>query len=311
MVAKKKKAIAKKPIPKGEKELVLKDKKTKETPVDKLENEKQLLYERLVPIREQVFALSNVRKERDDLNFKVKKLSDEVRKIKIERDEFNKKVQEEKKLRDEINKQTSGMRKNFSKTFGDQPNRRGVPELQQLRKKVKDMRWEIETRGFNFAEEKKRSAALKILEKQLKKLETYDNARQDVVVKDKDARSHHSLVIEYSKKSEEVHESLILLYEQLKAAREKADAKHNAVVDVIDKIKKMESEHTDDIKRLNEIKDEIKETREEWEDQKLEESQKTAKERATEAFAEFEKGGRVDLRDLQLKFLGDERKRKK
>jgi uncharacterized coiled-coil DUF342 family protein len=306
----KKKSTSKKtktPSPK----LNLKPEKTETTPVNKLENEKTAIYERLEPLREQAVILTSIRKERDILNDRVKKLSEEVRSIKVKRDELNKKVQDEKKKRDSINQEASSLRKGFKQEFGDQPGRRGSSELQNLRKMVKDMRWTIETSGFNFAEEKKRRKKLDELEKRLKSLEKFDNARLGVMKQDKDARSYHSNVIEYSKQSEEVHQSLIVLYENLKQAREKADAKHNLVVEELDKLKKIEADHEDDLNRLNELRGEIRDTRDEWEEQKTEESKKSAKERGAEAFAEFEKGGRVDFRDLQLKFLGEEGKKGK
>jgi len=281
------------------------------TPVTKLEKEKNLIYERLAPVRDQAIVLTGIRQERDILNDKVKLLSEDVRKIKTERDELNKKVQDEKAKRNDINKLASTLRKGFKQEFGEQPIRKGSSELQMLRKKVKDMRWEIETKGFNFAEEKKRCKKLEDLEKRLKSLEKFDTARMDVMQRDKAARTFHSNVLDLSKKSEEVHQTLIGLYEKLKAAREKADFKHNEVVEAIDKLKKIESEHESDIQRLGEIRNEINETREEWEEQKLEETQKSAKERGAEAFEVFEKGGRVDLRDLQLKFLGDDGKKRK
>jgi uncharacterized coiled-coil DUF342 family protein len=291
------------------KEFVVKGKVTADTPVNKLEKEKQAIYERSAPIREQAAVLTSIRKDRDVLNDKVKALSDEVRKVKTERDELNKKVRDEKAKRDDINNQASSLRKVFRSEFGDAPAKKGSFELQKLRKQVKDMRWEIETKGFSFAEEKKRSKVLSELEKKLKKLEKFDNARLSVVKQDKNARDFHSNVIEFSKQSEEVHQKLIGFYENLKQAREKADAKHNEVVEAIDKIKKLEVDHEVDLKRFNEIRDSINDTREEWEDQNLEESKKSAKERSAEAFAEFEKGGRVDLRDLQLKFLGEDKKK--
>jgi|TARA_Y100000034_G_scaffold128408_1_gene182919 uncharacterized coiled-coil DUF342 family protein len=292
-------------------ELKIKPETKETTPVNKLENEKTAIYERLEPLREQAVILTGIRKERDVLNDKVKKLSEEVRAIKVKRDELNKKVQDEKKKRDSINTAASSLRKDFKKSFGDHPGRRGSSDLQALRKQVKSMRWDIETKGFNFAEEKKRSKALSELEKKLKTLEKFDNARLGVLKQDKDARSFHSNVIELSKQSEEVHQSLVVLYEKLKEAREKADAKHNKVVEELDKLKKIESEREDDLNRLNELRGEIRDTRDEWEEQKVEESKKSAKERGAEAFAEFEKGGRVDFRDLQLKFLGEEGKKAK
>jgi phosphoserine phosphatase len=280
-----------------------------DTPINKLDNEKNLIFERLEPLREQAIILIGIRKERDALNDKVKLVSEDVRKIKTERDELNKLVQDEKKKRDDINQQASSLRKVFKKEFGDAPTRRGSSELQMLRKKVKNMRWEIETQGFNFAEEKKRSKVVKDLEKRLKTLEQFDNARMGVVKQDKDARTFHSNVMDLSKKSEEVHQNLVALYEKLKAAREKADAKHQDVVDALDKLKKIEAEHETDLNRLSEIRGQIQESKEEWEVQRVEEGKKSAQERGAEAFAEFEKGGRVDLRDLQLKFLGEEKKK--
>ncbi|MFH1450518.1 MAG: hypothetical protein ABIF92_00875, partial [archaeon] len=110
--------------------------KTDLIPVDKLEKERQLIFERLAPLRDQEIILSNIRKDRDNLNFKVKSLSEEVRKKKSERDELNLKVREEKDKRDQINHAASSLRKDFKSSFGDQPGRRGSSELQTLRKMV-------------------------------------------------------------------------------------------------------------------------------------------------------------------------------
>ncbi|MDP7282729.1 MAG: hypothetical protein QF475_03785, partial [Candidatus Undinarchaeales archaeon] len=67
-----------------------------DTPINKLDNEKNLIFERLEPLREQAIILIGIRKERDALNDKVKLVSEDVRKIKTERDELNKLVQDEK-----------------------------------------------------------------------------------------------------------------------------------------------------------------------------------------------------------------------
>ena len=261
-------------------------------------NEHDAIFAKLQPMRDKNREISQLRMERDSFNNKIRALNKEVKELQKKRDAFNKKVQESKADRDKLNAQTKKIRGSYKDLF-DQNKQTNFRDLER---KVKNIHWQIQTAGMSFENEKK-------LRKQLESMEKLYNAHKVFNDSKKTAETKHSSVLEFSTKSEEIHEELIKLYARIKEVRTQADAKHDEVVSALKAVEEMEETHADDVKRLQELKVRITETKAEKKTKQEEEKQASFKERAKDAMAKFAAGKRVDLRDLQLSFGMEEKKK--
>jgi len=253
--------------------------------------EHDAIFAKLQPLRDKQREISQLRRERDSLNNKVKLLNTEIKALQKERDTFNKQVQTHKSTRNELNERTKKIRDSYQEVF----DQRKDTNFRELEQKVKSINWKIQTAGVSFKEEKK-------LRNQLESLEKVYNAKKVLRDSKKEAETKHRKVLEYSARSEEVHEELVKLYARVKDLREDADVKHEEVITAVKVVEALNAEHADDIKRKEDIKTRIVELKKETKEKREEEKQASAKERAKEAMELFSAGKRVDLRDLQLSF---------
>jgi len=293
----------KKSSPKKSKKKVLAIPIGRDERIDKLVKEREVIFKRIEPIWEHANKVVELRAERDELNNKVKTLSEQARKIKSGRDFYNKRVREEKEKRDVLNKKCSDLRQNSMKKFGDAAKNYDPRYYSNLGRQVKGLRWKIETAGVDFSEERKLRASLDRMEREYESLKDVEDARRGKKGVEEQAKEHHANVVTFSQQSEKAHTELIKIYEGLKQARADANEKHQQVLDEMAKKKKLEDKHAKDIRRLEELKGKIKNTKKRVKEKQKEEVEKTVKERADSAFKDLESGKRVDLRDLQLKFL--------
>lgn len=277
--------------------------------VEKLITEKELVYKRLEPLREQRKKIAELREGRDKLNDSVKALNEKIKKLKDERDSHNVQVKSAKGERDKINEELTAVRKEFTTKFPKVDGRE--PNFSKIKLDVENLRWSIETSGVSYEKEKELRGTLDKLEIVYNGMKKKEDLRRKMKELDRRAREHHNNVLAFSQKSEETHGELVVLYENVKEARAVADDKHQEVVTEIEKLNELEKKHAPDVNRFNELREKIGETKKVEVEKEKKATEKSIKERAEKAFDKFTSGKRVDLRELQLKFIEEEEKAKK
>lgn len=267
--------------------------------MDKLIQEESELSEKLGKVNDIRTESSVFKKERDSLNTKVKELSVNSKKVRTERDSLNKKVKAEKNLRDNLNKRIADLKAQFSKKYG---NRSTSEQYKKLKKQIRDLEWKIETSGVGFEEEKKLRAKLAGLEDEKVAFQEEADSREELKNLERNAKKHHSNVIEFSKKSEQIHEKLVGIYKNLRDEREKANKKHEQFIAKVQELKDFEKGHTADFKRLGTLRSKIKDKQTKVKTVQKQKTETSFRERAEKAYEKFKAGKRVDLKELQIKF---------
>lgn len=255
------------------------------------------------------------RDERDRINAAVKKLREQTQKHRTERDRINAKVQEIKQklgpLFDELDVKNMRLADVEQKLYQEYKSR---PNKDRLQKDLNRIEWEVMTTPtaqmkdredelIDQASNLKRTLdGFKNLEKQEGQKMTYLSDKKATQV---EIRAFREEINALSRQSQEHHEKMIMMYEQVDSEKKKADEAH---VRYIEKI-----EETNSVKKeLDMIMTQIKALREGLRVADLEQvkqrrmsveaRQETMRQ---EAVRKMEAGEKLDFEDLRL-IYGDE-----
>ncbi len=185
--------------------------------------------------RSQLYSLNSQKeeffKELKSSREKVKIILSQIRSLKKERDQFTKQVRETKEERNKLNlavKKKSSAKKEVDqkkKEFFQKSNLQESPS--KLRAMIKSMEEKIETEVIPFSKEKEITKQIKELKAQLNQikelddtLKTINTASLDFAETRKKAEASHQKVQEFANKSQEKHEQINKLYEQLRKIRD-------------------------------------------------------------------------------------------
>lgn len=235
-------------------------------------------------LREQ---LKTIKRERDELNAKMKEKRDELKlafkeldgllaaagKEKNKRDEANKKVSSLKAERDEANKQIAAINKKLaelrSRCKGGMPKK----EYERLRREYERLNWKIQTSPMSKDKEAAMIKKLDELECQIKEYEAAMPLESEIVKIEgelkalrKRADSLHRSLLEASKEGELFHKSMHEAYKKVDEKKAKAkeiekgfveikkcaEEKHKAFIEVLQKLEAIEEKEGIKIKKSKE-----------------------------------------------------------
>ncbi|MCJ7771200.1 hypothetical protein MUP37_06470 [Candidatus Bathyarchaeota archaeon] len=172
--------------------------------------------------------------KRDALNARSRKLWEEVKDLKGQRDELNEKIKKLKEERTKLNTEVIPKRQELEalrKKMDDLPLQTG--NMRFIAKRIEELDWQIQTNSLTPTQEKELISRIKVLEEQMLA------CKENEVIKDKHlllrasfsairiaANSLHEKIVELAKHSQELHEKMLEKIKEAEALKPEADEAH-------------------------------------------------------------------------------------
>lgn len=232
------------------------------------------------------------RKERDELNQKLK----DTLKIALDkrntRDEINKEVHENKELRNQCNEELKKVEWNS-----------GKKEISNIQAEINKIDKTIQTKVLDIRKENELVKRVSDLTKQLKKIQSDEEEEKTATQLKEKSELYHQKVVELSDKAQAVHEEMIEYFNKIDGIREEADGKHqdfinsrNAATAKHEEVKAKLSE----IRKVNKFMDQAKfQSRGRKSEDKADNDLKE-KEEAEEIFQKFKDGKKLTTDEFLL-----------
>lgn len=180
------------------------------------------------------------RKERDELNQKLK----DTLKIALDkrntRDEINKEVHENKELRNQCNEELKKVEWNS-----------GKKEISNIQAEINKIDKTIQTKVLDIRKENELVKRVSDLTKQLKKIQSDEEEEKTATQLKEKSELYHQKVVELSDKAQAVHEEMIEYFNKIDGIREEADGKHQ---DFINSRNAATAKHEEVKAKLSEIR---------------------------------------------------------
>jgi uncharacterized coiled-coil DUF342 family protein len=247
---------------------------TTQTPVDDLYHELNALKEKNAAKRAKINVLrgqiDETLKQRDELNAEVKRVSEEVRKLKAKRDSLNAQVKGLKEKRDALRGVAAQKREALSKLLeqAGHISEQLQGSMSELSKQIKGLEWFIQTTPLSTKAERNLVAKIAALEVGLQKHKGLRNVkdkllrlRVEVGALRLQAQATHDSLTKVAEESEKVHTSMQELVKILVEKRKEADAKHSEYVERSQERRDMVSELRANLERMDKIRTQIGEAK--------------------------------------------------
>lgn len=263
--------------------------------------------------------VKELKKERDELNAKLRskrdsimglyneidKLLKEAKKHKDARDKANQKVSELKKKRDEANKTIADLNKKLGELRGQAGAGMSRRDYEKAKSDYERLNWKMQTSPVSKDKEKAMIRRLEELELQVKEYELTKPAEGEASKLEKDlkkvrkeADSYHNELLKQSEDGEVAHGAMHDIYKKVDAKRDKAKKAEEEFLAVK---KQVDGAHAKFVEVLNELRAEeerlgIARIR----DRKIEAAKlkKEQAEKETDLLSELKKGGVIKTEDL-------------
>lgn len=280
--------------------------------------------EKLESLRNKVKEL---KKERDDLNAKLRskrdsimsyygeidKLLKEAKKFKETRDEANKKVSEAKKKRDESNTKIAELNKKLSEFKGQSGGTMPRREYEKLKEEYEKLNWKMQTSPMSKQRETEMVKRLEQMEVRIREYELLKPAEKEAVGTEKelrrvrkDADAHHARLLKESDDGEKAHGEMHEIYKKVDERREKAQKVEEEFLEVK---KAVDEAHNKFVEALNELRTEEEAlgiVRAKERKVEVEKLKKDQEKKAGDLLDELRKGKVLKTEDLLMLQSGDE-----
>ena len=232
------------------------------------------------------------RKERDELNQKLK----DTLKIALDkrntRDEINKEVHENKELRNQCNEELKKVEWNS-----------GKKEISNIQAEINKIDKTIQTKVLDIRKENELVKRVSDLTKQLKKIQSDEEEEKTATQLKEKSELYHQKVVELSDKAQAVHEEMIEYFNKIDGIREEADGKHqdfinsrNAATAKHEEVKAKLSE----IRKVNKFMDQAKSQSRGRKSEDKSDNDLKEKEEAEEIFQKFKDGKKLTTDEFLL-----------
>ena len=232
------------------------------------------------------------RKERDELNQKLK----DTLKIALDkrntRDEINKEVHENKELRNHCNEELKKVEWNS-----------GKKEISNIQAEINKIDKTIQTKVLDIRKENELVKRVSDLTKQLKKIQSDEEEEKTATQLKEKSELYHQKVVELSDKAQAVHEEMIEYFNKIDGIREEADGKHqdfinsrNAATAKHEEVKAKLSE----IRKVNKFMDQAKSQSRGRKSEDKADNDLKEKEEAEEIFQKFKDGKKLTTDEFLL-----------
>ena len=178
--------------------------------------------------------------KRDKLNEKFKKLRQEIREFKTERDNLNEKVKTLKQQRDEARAKIKAQIeqiKAYNEKIAELKQKTPRENRRELQKEFDDIEWKIQTTPLDMQEEKRLMERVKQLETRLSVYKKIDQhikkislLRKELEPIEADADAAHKELTAIAERSQDIHAKMIAKIAESKNIKSEADSLHDAYV---------------------------------------------------------------------------------
>lgn len=242
--------------------------------------------------------------KRDELNAKVREFVGQANDHRRRRDELNEQVQRHKKLRDEAQLKANewGAKADLLRK---QRMPQGLGQLAMLRKEIKRLEFDHQTKVLTPGKEKALIEEISKLQKRLKEKE--DTIKKDPELREAvenadrlrdQAEKMHQKVAEMAEKAQVEHDSMVKLFANSDDVRKNADDLQAKFVEIKVQADAVHKEYIDSVNRIHEIETQINEMLHKDTEQRKAAETSSSLRKADEIFEKFKRGEKLSTEDL-------------
>jgi len=249
--------------------------------------------------------------KRDALNTRSRKLWEEVRDLKCQRDELNEKIRKLKEERTKLNTEVVPKRQELEalrKKMDDLPLQTG--NMRFIAKRIEELDWQIQTNSLTPTQEKELIGRIKVLEEQMLA------CKENEVIKDKHlllrasfsairiaANSLHEKIVELAKHSQELHEKMLEKIKEAETLKPEADEAHQKFSNLRNQADEAHKSYSEAVANAKAIRLQIRQEQEKEERNRIESAMTGGTEEAIRKFKEKRKITLDEFKILKSKGL--------
>ncbi len=249
--------------------------------------------------------------KRDELNARCRKLWEEVRDLKGQRDELNEEIRKLKEERTKLNTEVVPKRQELEalrKKMDDLPLQTG--SMRFIAKRIEELDWQIQTNSLTPTQEKELIGRIKVLEEQMLA------CKENEVIKDKHlllrasfsairiaANSLHEKIVELAKHSQELHERMLEKIKEAETLKPEADEAHQKFSNLRTQADETHKSYSETVANAKAIRLQIQQEQEKEERSRIESAMAGGTEEAIRKFKEKRKITLDEFKILKSKGL--------
>ncbi len=232
------------------------------------------------------------RQIRDDLNASIKENLSKAIEYRDKRDKTNVEVKKYKKLRDETN--------NKLKAMEWESGRRDIINIE---KEIKKIDKTIETNVLDIRKENELIKKVQDLSKQLQGMHQDEKVQKEAQELKELSESYHSKVVEFSDEAQITHEKMLEYFQKIDGIRTKADEAHNKFIEIKNSASEKHEEVKESlgqIRKINKRLDKVRAKKRNFDNEATSKKNKKEKEHAMDIYQKFKDGKKLNTDELLL-----------
>lgn len=245
-------------------------------------------------------------RRRDELNARVRELVDEAQTHKTARDKLNEAVQEAKAKRETWNRKVSDLLDQLNRQKRKKVPRGGVP-LEKLKRDLRGLEFKQQTSVLAVDKERdlieqmtRLQAEIKEREKQLQEDEEVRKLQEEVDAARETAESRHQEVSRLAEEAQVHHDAMVSLYEQADEVRAEADKAQEEFIKTKMAADERHQAHIDFIREVHDYDKIIHGIRSKDRRSRARTAEVSAKKEAEEIYEKFKNGEKLSTEDLMI-----------
>ena len=242
--------------------------------------------------------------ERDALNSLIRDIRNKISDHKKNRDELNERVRHAKEQRNKLNKSYNETKKQIEAIERERSSASGA-NINNLRKQLRSLENEQMTTAMSPQKEKKIIEAISEMHAKIKEAEDQLNKdpklkkamEEERIIKQK-AEKQHDLVEKLAMRAQEEHESMMNLIKQLDNQVKKVNSIQETIVMTKIEADRVHKEFIECVDKIHDLERQISSTQEKKRKTKKAAELTTAQREADEIFERFKRGEKLSTEDL-------------
>ena len=232
------------------------------------------------------------RQVRDDLNASIKENLNKAIEFRDKRDKTNEEVKKYKTLRDKTNEKLKSMEWASGKR-----------DMINIEKEIKRLDKTIQTRVLDIKKENELVKKITDLQKKLQTMQEDEKIQKEAVELKEQSEAYHAKVVELSDEAQATHEQMLEYFQRIDGIRKKADEAHKVFIETKNTASKKHEgvrEVLGNIRKINKKLDKVRSKK------RSRESEATAKENlkeraiALDIYEKFKSGKKLNTDELML-----------
>lgn len=272
------------------------DSRLKEATFDELLSKKREYESKLSEITKERDDLNEEAKSqmqvRNDLNASIKENLSKAIEYRDKRDKANQEVKKYKKIRGETNDKL--------KTMEWESGRRDIINMENEIKRIDKT---IETKVLDIRKENELIKRVQDLSKKLHEMQEDEKIQKEALELRKLSESYHLMVVEFSKEAQSNHEEMIEHFQKIDGIRTSADEAHNTFIKIKNDASKKHEEVKEtlgQIRKINKHLDKVKAKKRNFENKAANKKNRKEKEEAMDIYQKFKDGKKLNTDEFML-----------